>query len=278
MQAGSMFERFTAYARHTVVLAQEEARRLSHNYIGTEHILLGLLGEPEGVAYRVLDAHGITLKGARQELTEIIGPGKQEPRGHIPFTPRAKKVLELSLREALQLHHNYIGTEHILLGLIREHDGVAAQIMQKHADLGTIRMAVLDAVPAGSAEVSESGDEATNTVLRWLRQRLTSRGPELRLSAGGEPPVRLTPAGMATLTVAAQQAGERPIGSQHLPTPTPPPPGRSRASVWTSSRPGWRCEPLTSWGRPTRIPRTPAAGTWSSAWRTTSSRSRRRTR
>jgi ATP-dependent Clp protease ATP-binding subunit ClpA len=217
-----MFERFTAYARHTVVLAQEEARRLNHNYIGTEHILLGLLGEPEGVAYRVLEAHGITLKGAREELTEIVGPGKQEPRGHIPFTPRAKKVLELSLREALQLHHNYIGTEHILLGLIREHDGVAAQIMGKHADLGTIRMAVLDAVPAGSAEVSESGDEATNAVLRWLRQRLTvsqrSRDPEPRLltGAGGQPPVRLTPAGLATLTEAAHQAGERPIGSQHL--------------------------------------------------------------
>jgi ATP-dependent Clp protease ATP-binding subunit ClpA len=217
-----MFERFTAYARHVVVLAQEEARRLNHNYIGTEHILLGLLGEPTGVAYRVLASFGMTLEGARQELTEMIGPGKQEPRGHIPFTPRAKKVLELSLREALQLHHNYIGTEHILLGLIREKDGVACQIMRKHADPNEIRMAVLDAVPAGRAEEGEPGDdEATNTVLRWLRQRLTgsSRGPvPLAVSgkAEGVPPVRLTPAGMATLTEAAHQAGERPIGSQHL--------------------------------------------------------------
>ena len=131
-----MFERFTAYARHTVVLSQEEARRMNHNYIGTEHILLGLLGEPAGVAYRVLEAHGMTLKGVREEIAELIGPGKQAQRGgHIPFTPRAKKTLELALREALQLKHNYIGTEHILLGLMREGDGVAAQIMRKHADL-----------------------------------------------------------------------------------------------------------------------------------------------
>ncbi|HZZ53616.1 MAG TPA: Clp protease N-terminal domain-containing protein, partial [Trebonia sp.] len=136
-----MFERFTAYARHAVVLSQEEARRMNHNYIGTEHILLGLLGEPAGVAYRVLESHGITLKGARQEVTELIGHGKEAQRsGHIPFTPRAKKTLELALREALQLKHNYIGTEHILLGLMREDDGVAAQIMRKHADLMEIRM------------------------------------------------------------------------------------------------------------------------------------------
>ena len=153
VHASSMFERFTAYARHTVVLSQEEARRMNHNYIGTEHILLGLLGEPAGVAYRVLEAHGMTLKGVREEIAELIGPGKQAHRsGHIPFTPRAKKTLELSLREAVQLKHNYIGTEHILLGLMREGDGVAAQIMRKHADLMEIRMAVLDAVPAGKAE------------------------------------------------------------------------------------------------------------------------------
>jgi ATP-dependent Clp protease ATP-binding subunit ClpA len=215
-----MFERFTAYARHVVVLAQEEARRLNHNYIGTEHILLGLLGEREGIAYRVLEAHGMTLEDTRQDLTELIGPGKQAPRGHIPFTPRAKKTLELSLREALQLKHNYIGTEHILLGLLREGDGVAAQIIRKHADPLEIRMAVIDAVPAGKAGEGESGDEATSVVLRWLRQRLTgsSRGPEIRLSAGAgdEPPVRLTPATMTTLTEAARQAGEQPIGSQHL--------------------------------------------------------------
>jgi ATP-dependent Clp protease ATP-binding subunit ClpA len=217
-----MFERFTAYARHTVVLSQEEARRLNHNYIGTVHILLGLLGEPAGVAYNVLAAKDITLKGARQEVAELIGPGKEAQRsGHIPFTPRAKKTLELALREALQLHHNYIGTEHILLGLLREGDGVAAQIMRKHADLLEIRLAVLDAVPAGKAEEAESGDEATNSVLRWLRQRLTvSSSPrETRLRLGHsetEPALRVTPAGEVTLTEATRLAGEQPVGSHHL--------------------------------------------------------------
>jgi ATP-dependent Clp protease ATP-binding subunit ClpC len=224
-----MFERFTAYARHTVVLSQEEARRMNHNYIGTEHILLGLLGEPAGVAYRVLEAHGITLKSARQEVAELIGPGKQAQRsGHIPFTPRAKKTLELALREAVQLKHNYIGTEHILLGLIREDDGVAAQIMRKHADLLEIRMAVLDSVPAGKAEEEgESGDEATNSVLRWLRQRLTvsssPREARLRLGeeAGLEPALRVTPAWPAN-----SRWGRTTCCSPRSPTPSPPPPGR----------------------------------------------------
>ena len=218
--AGFMFERFTAYARHTVVLSQEEARRMNHNYIGTEHILLGLLGEPAGVAYRVLEAHGMTLEGIREEIAELIGPGKQEPGRHIPFTPRAKKTLELSLREALQLHHNYIGTEHILLGLMREGDGVAAQVMRKHADLMELRMAVLDAMPAQSEE-AESADEATNSVLRWLRQRLTvsSSSREARLRFGqieAEPALRVTPAGGVTLTEATRLAGEQPVGSHHL--------------------------------------------------------------
>src|SRR5215469_6807008 len=129
-----MFERFTAKARRTIVNAQEEARGLRHNYIGTEHILLGLLHEGQGIGPRVLTQFGMTLEGTRAAITEIIGTGKQAaPSGHIPFTPRAKKVLELALREALALHHNYIGTEHILLGLIREGDGVAAQVMKQHA-------------------------------------------------------------------------------------------------------------------------------------------------
>ena len=123
-----MFERFTDRARRVVVLAQEEARMLNHNYIGTEHILLGLIHEGEGVAAKALESLGISLEGVRQQVEEIIGQGQQAPSGHIPFTPRAKKVLELSLREALQLGHNYIGTEHILLGLIREGEGVAAQV------------------------------------------------------------------------------------------------------------------------------------------------------
>jgi len=115
-----MFERFTDRARRVVVLAQEEARMLNHNYIGTEHILLGLIHEGEGVAAKALESLGISLDAVREQVQEIIGQGQQAPSGHIPFTPRAKKVLELSLREALQLGHNYIGTEHILLGLIRE--------------------------------------------------------------------------------------------------------------------------------------------------------------
>jgi ATP-dependent Clp protease ATP-binding subunit ClpC len=140
-----MFERFTDRARRVVVLAQEEARDLGHNYIGTEHILLGLLREREGVAARALESLGISLDVARQQVGEIIGTGGGMPTGHIPFTPRAKKVLELSLREALQLGHNYIGTEHILLGLVREGDGVGAQVLVGlGADLPTVRREVVN--------------------------------------------------------------------------------------------------------------------------------------
>ncbi len=126
-----MFERFTDRARRVVVLAQEEARMLNHNYIGTEHILLGLSHESEGVAAVALETMDISLEAIRDQVVASIGRGEAAPTGHIPFTPRAKKVLELSLREALQLGHNYIGTEHILLGLIREGEGVAAQVLQK---------------------------------------------------------------------------------------------------------------------------------------------------
>ena len=138
-----MFERFTDRARRVVVLAQEEARMLNHNYVGTEHILLGLIHEGEGVAAKALESLGIGLGAVRQRVEEIIGQGKQAPSGHIPFTPRTKKVLELSLREALQLGHNYIGTEHILLGLIHEGEGVAAQVLvQLGADLDSVRRTV----------------------------------------------------------------------------------------------------------------------------------------
>ena len=139
-----MFERFTDRARRVVVLAQEEARMLNHNYIGTEHILLALLHEGHGVAAKALESLGISLEAVRQQVEEIIGQGQQAPSGHIPFTPRAKKVLELSLREALQLGHNYIGTEHILLGLIREGEGVAAQVLVRlGADLNRVRQQVI---------------------------------------------------------------------------------------------------------------------------------------
>ena len=150
-----MFERFTDRARRVVVLAQEEARLLNHNYIGTEHILLGLLNEGEGIAAKALESLGINLSAVREQVVEIIGQGQQAPTGHIPFTPRAKKVLELSLREALQLGHNYIGTEHILLGLIREGEGVAAQVLQKlGAELQKVRQTVIQLLsgPQGSEE------------------------------------------------------------------------------------------------------------------------------
>jgi ATP-dependent Clp protease ATP-binding subunit ClpC len=139
-----MFERFTDRARRVVVLAQEEARLLNHNYIGTEHILLGLVREGEGVAAQALTSMSIELDAVRGKVEEIIGQGQAAPTGHIPFTPRAKKVLELSLREALQLGHNYIGTEHILLGLLREGEGVAAQVLQTlGAELDRVRQAVI---------------------------------------------------------------------------------------------------------------------------------------
>jgi ATP-dependent Clp protease ATP-binding subunit ClpA len=139
-----VFERFTDRARQVVVLAQEEARMLNHNYIGTEHLLLGLVHEGEGIAAMALKSLGISLEAVRSQVEEIIGQGGAAPTGHIPFTPRAKKVLELSLREALQLGHNYIGTEHILLGIIREKQGVAAQVLRNvGASLDSVRQQVI---------------------------------------------------------------------------------------------------------------------------------------
>jgi ATP-dependent Clp protease ATP-binding subunit ClpC len=153
-----MFERFTDRARRVVVLAQEEARMLDHNYVGTEHILLGLIHEGEGVAAKALESLGISLEAVRQQVEEIIGRGQQAPSGHIPFTPRAKKVLELSLREALQLGHNYIGTEHILLGLIREGEGVAAQVLVRlGADLNRVREQTVLVLRAHKARSEGSG-------------------------------------------------------------------------------------------------------------------------
>ncbi len=157
-----MFERFTDRARRVVVLAQEEARLLNHNYIGTEHILLGLIHEGEGVAAKALESLGISLEKVRQQVEEIIGAGQSPPSGHIPFTPRAKKVLELSLREALQLGHNYIGTEHILLGLIREGEGVAAQVLVKlGADLGRVRQQVIQLLSGYSGQKGEPAAAGT---------------------------------------------------------------------------------------------------------------------
>ena len=187
-----MFERFTERARQVVVLAQEEARTLKHNYIGTEHILLGLIHEGEGVAAKALESLGISLEAVRSQVEEIIGQGGSSPSGHIPFTPRAKKVLELSLREALQLGHNYIGTEHILLGLIREGEGVAAQVLVKlGAELTRVRQQVIqllsgyqgkETAEAGTGgRGGESGNPSTSLVLDQFGRNLTAAAMEGKL-------------------------------------------------------------------------------------------------
>ncbi len=189
-----MFERFTDRARRVVVLAQEEARMLNHAHIGTEHLLLGLVHEGEGVAARALESLNISLSAVRREVEEIIGRGDQPPSGHIPFTPRAKKVLELSLRESNQLGHSYIGTEHILLGLLREGEGVAAQVLVKMGtDLNRVRQQVtellhghsgerppsrrrLRARPAGDIpDLLDALDQRLEAIERWVGMR-----PDLR--------------------------------------------------------------------------------------------------
>ena len=203
-----MFERFTNRARHVVVLSQEEARQLQCNYIGTEHILLGLIGESGGVASEALSRLGMSLDGTRDEVKAIIGIGKAKPAGHIPFTPRAKKVLELALREALQLNHDYIGTEHILLGLIREGEGVGAQVVKQHcSSLAEARAAVLDVVSTMPAEPAKGR--------RWLRdvmETLAGRGPQ----PGQAVQLQITQAADTSLTEAVRLAGSKPVGSHHL--------------------------------------------------------------
>ena len=186
-----MFERFTDRARRVVVLAQEEARKLNHNYIGTEHILLGLIQEGEGHAAKAREELNISIENVRKEVVEIIGEGQQSPSGHIPFTPRAKKVLELSLREALQLGHNYIGTEHILLGLIREGEGVAAQVLKKlGAELPQVRQTVIKLISSSSpgkeqATASTGGRERTvgtgSAILDQFGRNLTRLAKESKL-------------------------------------------------------------------------------------------------
>ena len=178
-----MFERFSGQARHVVVSAQEEARELDHNYIGTEHLLLGLLTS-DSLASASLNALGYTRADVQAKVVATVGRGKSSPGGHIPFTPRAKKVLELSLREALQLKHNYIGTEHILLGLLREGEGRAAQILADKHPLDRIRGEVLT--------------------------RIESPAPREAHGAGR------TPAAHEVLALAAELAGEGPVGSHHI--------------------------------------------------------------
>jgi ATP-dependent Clp protease ATP-binding subunit ClpC len=208
-----MFERFTDRARRVVVLAQEEARGLNHNYIGTEHILLALVREGDGIAARVLTTRfGMTAAGTQDEVAARVSRGSHPPKGKIPFTPRAKKVLELSLREALALHHNYIGTEHILLGLVREGEGVAAQILTEcGGDLTAVRQGVLDLLPAAEALQGR----------RWLRRRNVSLlagelGEAGESDEPGGPGMPTTPAADAGLAEASRLAGDQPLGSHHL--------------------------------------------------------------
>jgi ATP-dependent Clp protease ATP-binding subunit ClpC len=185
-----MFERFTRAARRVVVEAQTEARGLHHNYIGTEHVLLGLLADSDSTAARALARVGVTSPQAREQVETLIGRGEQEPSGHIPFTPRAKKVLELSLREALHLKVNYIGTEHILLGLLREGEGVGAQVL----------------VALGAAPER----------VRREVERLVAERPEPEPETAPSPRRAHTPAAAAALAAAEQLAGGSPIGSHHL--------------------------------------------------------------
>jgi ATP-dependent Clp protease ATP-binding subunit ClpA len=193
-----MFERFTDRARQVVVLAQEEARNLHHDYIGTEHLLLGLLHEGRGVAARALTGLGIDQEAVRQRVVDIVGRGDKNPAGHIPFTPRAKKVLQLALREALQFGHNYIGTEHILLGLVREGDGVAAQVLTgMGAELGRVRREVTELLglqpgqtdPSGGTSLPGRAGRGTRKALARIIERLDAiefrlAGLEKRVGTG----------------------------------------------------------------------------------------------
>jgi ATP-dependent Clp protease ATP-binding subunit ClpA len=202
----AMFERFTDRARRVVVLAQEEARGLKHNFIGTEHILLALLDERDGVGARALTRFGMQPEPVREEIKVLVGTGASAPpTGHIPFTPRAKKVLELALREALQLNHDYIGTEHVLLGVIREGDGVGAQILKAHAaDLEAVRITVIDLLEAYGAGRGS----------RRLRRFTEPVRPGEHTRERAETPA--TPAAKAGVAEAERLAGEQAVGSHHL--------------------------------------------------------------
>jgi ATP-dependent Clp protease ATP-binding subunit ClpA len=200
-----MFERFTDRSRRVVVLAQEEARVLDHNYIGPEHILLGLIHEGQGVAAKALEGLGLSLDAVRQQVEEIIGRGQQPKSGHIPFTPRAKRVLELSLREAHALGHDYIGTEHILLGILREGDSVAAQVLvAMGTDLNRVRQEVVRLLAGRAGEGSPAAGVIRETrlarpgagqdfqvlrdTLASMAERIAAIERHLGLNAGAQEP------------------------------------------------------------------------------------------
>jgi ATP-dependent Clp protease ATP-binding subunit ClpC len=221
-----MFERFTDRSRRAVVLAQEEARMLSHNHIGTEHILLGLLADRESVAARTLQSLDVTLEAAREQVKEIIGEGQQAPTGHIPFTPRAKKVLELSLREALSLGSETIGTEHLLLGLVTEGDGVGAQILERlGAYAHTVREKVIELAgaepdpadtPAGISNRPQIARARIETpgelrgLLKSIDRRLAAIERHLGIAAGEEKPAASAESAADSGTESATGGAEQP--------------------------------------------------------------------
>jgi ATP-dependent Clp protease ATP-binding subunit ClpC len=238
-----MFERFTDQARQVVVQAQEEARTLGHNYIGTEHILLGLLGEPGGLAAQALSSLEISRDAAREQVVEIVGTGAGQQSGHIPFTPRTKKVLELSLREAQRLGDDHIGTEHILLGLAREGEGVGAQILARQGAnpdrviaqvMATVRAAPPEEVRrvsvgrmTGGGMPPGPGSRAVLSRLDEIAARLTAIEnllAEMRNPAGGT--ARKPPSGQPEPPVGAQRespaGGEEPPGEPEPRAPEPP--------------------------------------------------------
>lgn len=185
----SMFDRFTDRARRVLVLAQDEARLLNHNYLGTEHLLLGLISEREGIAAKALEAIGISLGSAEQSVKEIIGVGSTPPSGTPPpFTPRGRKVLELAFKEALQLGHTYIGTEHILLGLIREGEGVGALVLQNlGADLGRVRHTVLQLLSSYGPKETDGPQETQDVplIMRYLTTQPEATAVEKTLESFG---------------------------------------------------------------------------------------------
>ena len=260
-----MFERFTDRARRVVVLAQEEARMLNHNYIGTEHVLLGLVHEGEGVASKALESMNISLEAAFQKVEEIIGRGQARPTGHIPFTPRAKKVLELSLRESLQLDHSFIGTEHILLGLIREGEGVGAQVLRElGADLNRVRQTVIQLLSGYTGSVGEgvlAGSEqaggwhptprgvldARRAVGRWrVSCGIGSSSPHTLMSARIRCRSRCCSVVAAVRSCVASGGTRRILSRTSLVGPSTPKRTDRRSAVMAGVDPrGF--EPLTSW-------------------------------
>ena len=239
-----MFERFTDRARRVLVLAQEEARLLNHNFIGTEHILLGLIHEGEGVAAKALESLGISLEAVREKVEETIGMAGSAPTGSPPFTPRAKKVLELSLREALQLGHNYIGTEHMLLGLVREGEGVAAQVLVSlGADLARVRQQVIQLLSG------YQGKEARRRGHRPGRRRRPR--PARRCSTSSAATSPSSPA--TTSSTRSSAASERSSGSCRCCPAAPRTTRCSSASPASARRPSSRAWPSGS--SPTTSPR-----------------------